>query len=111
MLHGENRLHRQVLIWGAAGTAAMGLYFVASETTLSNRETGGTVQRAVWRIDHETGVSYPDFQIVLDDGRLVVAGTLQNKLPPVRTKIIVREKTRATGYHSYSWEGALARPE
>jgi hypothetical protein len=111
MLHGENRLHRQVLMWGAIATAAMSLYFVASHKTISSREMSGTVQRAVWRINNETGTSYPDLQIVLDDGRLVVAGTLQPTLPPVGATITVREKNRATGYHSYSWEGAMARPE
>ena len=88
-----------------------GLLFLASKTTVSERQVPATVQRAVWRINDETGQSYPDFQIVLDDGRLVVAGTLQPTLPPVGAKITVREKTRATGYHSYSWEGATKPPE
>ena len=102
---------KRALLLGAILCVLAGLLFVASKTTISNRETTGVVQRALWRIDHNSGQSYPDFQIVLDDGRLVVAGTLQNKLPPIGAKIIVRETTRATGYHSYSWGGAIEPPE
>ena len=104
-------VEKLVLLLGTVLCVGFGLLFLASKTTVSERQVPATVQRAVWRIDHNAGTSYPDFQIVLDDGRLVVAGTLQNQLPPVGAKITVREKTRATGYHSYGWEGATEPPE
>ena len=110
-LNGESGLERKALVLGGVLALLFGLFFVASNTNVSDREVSGKVQWAVWKTDHDTGERYPSMQIVLNSGRLVRASTLQHQLPPVGAKINVREKLRATGYRSYSWEGGLERPE
>ena len=102
----ENQsLERWALIFGATLAVGFGLLAIASNVTISAREVGASVQSAAWKIDHETGDNFAELQIVLDDGRLVIAGTRLRKLPALGTKIIAREKVLGTGYHSYTWNG------
>ena len=94
---------------------AVGIFFggyrYASRVTVSEHSVAGRTQRAVWRIDPDTGQSYPDFEANLEDGRRVRISTTVPNLPAVGTKLVLTEKTRATGYRSYIWDGQTAPTE
>ena len=102
---------RIVLLVGCAVGALIAAYEIASRTTVAERPVIGTTQRAVWRIAAATGLSYPELQAKLEDGRLVRVSTTVSNLPAAETKILLTEQTRATGYHSYIWYGQTAATE
>ncbi len=86
-------------------TLVAGIGFASSSRIISERILPGEVRWAIWNVDHETGQRYPSMQVMLDDGRLVHAGTLQPQLPQVGMRVVVREKTGLWGNRWYAWEG------
>lgn len=101
----------KALVIGAALTVGLGLLAIAYSIVVSEHDVNGTVQWAVWKIDHDTGDKYADLQVMLADGRLVRAGTRGNSLPARDSDILVRERVRGIGYRTYTWEGATPPAE
>lgn len=107
----ERLLDRKTIFYAALMCLAFGGVFVAWKTTFAERTVPGKVTHSVWRIDTESVIRYPDIQVMLDEGRLVGAGTLELKLPAVGSRVVVTEKARLMGYHSYHWEGSFEPSE
>ena len=60
---GDRSLTRKTIFLGAVLCAAFGLFFTALKTTTSERLVSGNVTHSVWRINHDTGMRYPDIQV------------------------------------------------
>lgn len=108
---GDRSLDHKTIFLGAALCILFGLLFIAYKTTTAERIVIGKVARAVWLINEDSGIRYPDIQVTLDEGRLVLAGSLEPKLPNVGARVVLREKSKLIGFHSYSWEGKFEAVE
>jgi hypothetical protein len=80
-------------------------------TVRKEREIGGTVLSATWRINQDTGQRYSDIHVALDNKSQVRAGSLAPTLPKVGARITVRRRAMLLGYTTYQWDGppAVAR--
>jgi len=89
-----------------------GLY-LANSYPVAERSVSGVVRWAVWRVDPDTGQRYPDIQIMLSEGRLVPAATLERDLPDVGSDVNVIERIWALGPATYRWDrptGSAGKP-
>ena len=64
----------------------MGL-FAFRTTVRAEREVSGVVQRAVWRINDDTGQRYPDIHVILDNDALVRVGSVAPSLPDIGDRV------------------------
>lgn len=80
-------------------------------TVRKEREIGGTVLSATWRINQDTGQRYSDIHVALDNKTQVRAASLAPTLPEVGARIAVRKRAMLLGYTTYQWDGppAVAR--
>lgn len=120
----ENALKRRdgvaakvVLAWGAAFAfvmlGAVGIV-VAHNAPREESEVGGTVQSAQWRLNGDTGQSYPFIQVKLDSGDFVRIGNMAPALPAVGDRVTLRRRAMLFDYMTvYEWDGpsvAISEP-
>jgi hypothetical protein len=82
----------------------MGL-FAFRTTVRAEREVSGVVQRAVWRINDDTGQRYPDIHVILDNDALVRVGSVAPSLPDIGDRVKLRKRKMLIGYTTYEWDG------
>lgn len=71
----------------------------------TQRSTQGIVRWAESKIESRTGRRISRIQVELEDGRIVNVATTLMLLPQLGSKIVMRERTQASGYHEYVWDG------
>ncbi|NOT72512.1 MAG: hypothetical protein HOP09_14930 [Hyphomicrobium sp.] len=108
---GDRSFTRITMLLGAVLCVAVGVFITSWKTITAERLVAGNVTRSIWLINHKTGMRYPDIEVALDEGRLVRVGTLEPKLPDIRARVVLREKSKLIGFHSYSWEGKFEAVE
>lgn len=82
-----------------------GAFFAFRTTVRKEREVSGVVQRAVWRLNDDTGLRYPDIQVVIDRDGSVRVGTQGASLPKVGDRVKLRKRKMLIGYTTYHWDG------
>jgi hypothetical protein len=69
------------------------------------RRVGGTVESADWRLNEDTGQTYPFIEVKLDGGSSVRVGSMAPALPGVGDRITVRQRAMLFNYMTvYEWE-------
>lgn len=102
--HSERSRDLLALAVGGVLVALVSIYYVGNSYPLNEARISGVVRWAVWKYEAETGERYPDIQVMLTDGRLVRATTLEHALPTVGSKVELRERIWAWGPVTYRWE-------
>jgi hypothetical protein len=88
-----------------------GAFFVFKTTVRKEREVSGVVQRAMWRMNEDTGERYPDFAVELSGDDIVRVRTIAQSLPKVGERVTQRKRRMLIGYTTYQWdEPASAQP-
>ena len=82
-----------------------GGFFAFRTTVRAEREVAGVVQRAVWRINDDTGQRYPDIHVILNNNALVRVGSMAPALPDIGDHIKLRKRKMLIGYTTYQWDG------
>lgn len=104
-----DRLRRQeISVWIPALSVVilvLGSFYAFRTTVRVEREVSGVVQRAVWRINDDTGQRYPDIQVILDNDALVRVGSMAPSLPDIGDRIALRKRKMLIGYTTYQWDG------
>jgi hypothetical protein len=70
------------------------------------REVAGTVESADWRLNDDTGQTYPYIEVKLDSGSSVRVGSMAPALPAVGERITLRQRAMLFDYMKvYEWDG------
>src|SRR5690349_17503968 len=69
-----------------------GAFFALRTTVRGEREVGGTVQSAVWRVNEDTGQRYPDIEVILDNRKIVRVGSIAPALPEIGSQILLTRR-------------------
>lgn len=107
-----DRLEAKGILGWVSASAVLALMlagFVAYHTTARDaRHVAGTVQSADWRLNEDTGQSYPFIEVKLDGGPAVRVGSMAPALPSVGDRITVRERAMLFDYMTvYEWDGPV----
>jgi hypothetical protein len=86
-----------------------GAFFVFKTTVRKEREVSGVVQRALWRINEDTGERYPDFAVELTGDDIVRVRTIAQSLPKVGERVTLRKRRMLIGYTTYQWDGPVSQ--
>lgn len=87
-----------------------GAFFVFKTTVRKEREVSGVVQRALWRLNEDTGERYPDFAVELTGEDVVRVGTIAQSLPKVGERVTLRKRRMLIGYTTYQWDEPAPAP-
>lgn len=87
-----------------------GAFFVFKTTVRKEREVSGVVQRAMWRINEDTGERYPDFAVEISGDDIVRVGTIAQSLPKVGERVTLRKRRMLIGYTTYQWDEPAPAP-
>jgi hypothetical protein len=84
--------------------------FVAVYATAHDeRRVVGTVESADWRLNGDTGQTYPFIQVKLDNGAFVRVGNMAPALPAIGDRITLRQRAMLFDYLTvYEWDGPRA---
>ncbi len=103
---------KNILGWvpAIALSALMIAGFVAIHVTARDeRHVAGTVESADWRLNGDTGQTYPFIQVKLDSGAFVRVGNMAPALPAVGDRITLRQRAMLFDYMTvYEWDGPSA---
>lgn len=83
-------------------------------TAHDERRVAGTVESADWRLNGDTGQTYPFIQVKLDNGSFVRVG-MAPALPAIGDRITLRQRAMLFDYMTvYEWDGPgalISEPE
>jgi hypothetical protein len=100
----ERSRDRLALAFGGILVALTGIFFAVNSYPVNERPVSGVVRWAVWKYDHETGQRYPDMQVMLAEGQLVSATTLESGLPEVGSTVNLTERIWIWYPATYRWD-------
>ncbi|MBN8911574.1 MAG: hypothetical protein J0H65_05835 [Rhizobiales bacterium] len=73
------------------------------------RQVAGTVQSADWRLNGDTGQTYPFIEVKLDNGAFVRVGNTAPALPGIGDRVTLRQRAMLFDYLTvYEWDGPSA---
>lgn len=98
--------------WGAALallTLMIAGLLAGHTTSRDARQVAGTVQSADWRLNGDTGQTYPYIEVKLDNGAFVRVGNTAPALPGIGDRITLRQRAMLFDYMTvYEWDGPSA---